>query len=569
MTHHLHQQVGSFGYDDDIHSITTINTSNHHNHLVNSDGIIQSSQTHPELDDIVFENINHNSNSYPFHHQHHYPSATDMMETKDSKRLARVFLDTSQFDGQQRQSNEVINNGVDCNANIYTEPTVINTSFTTQRPPPTIPSNFSESQPSMNHAMNNFGKESLTIVGQDIAITLRQGQLTQTLLTNGTTSTPVNSAAVNEILQQSHVPKQQQQVVFYPNRMEFLPLCDLLFNIISLAAYFCDVVFDSVTAYTLYLNHQFTWLGVSLFLILMTAIISQILSYRWYRRDIQEQYGNSGPKSNQRCSSANHIMSHNDRWKDDSSQIMIIIHLLQCGVLWRYFKLFAPVNLTTVKREVSELCILRMVHAFCQAGPMLLLQTYLVWRKPSLNMITDLNIISIFLSLFSICWALSSFNKNIRPDKIHRLVLTWFGVIFQFFWRVGFVFICLFFIYSHCHNCFYHFYRTITSRIVALTVYAVLYEQWVFVVIFLHWFSMLLWLLTPHMLQHLDHHSEGTIYQKCNRKKKFLGASSLALIYVFCFVNMEDVSDNSSLHSFDTFFHFYRIIPDIECQHTI
>lgn len=447
--HHHHQQVGSFDCDDDIHSIITINTSNH-NHSVNNDGIIQNSLAHSAYlnsqnystnieDGIVFENINPNSNSYHFHH---YPSSTNMIATKDSKRLARVFLDTSQLDDQQQQPNEVRS---DCNANIYTEPTVINTTLTNQQPPPQIPYNFSESPPSMNNAMNDFGNESLTIVGQDIAITLRQGQLTQTLLANAPS---VNSAAVNEILQTNprqptHIPKQNQQVVFYPNRIEFLPLCDLLFNIISLAAYFCDVVFDSVTAYTLYLNRQFTWLSVSLFLILMTAIISQILSYRWYRRDIREQYGNNDPKPNQHCSSANHIMSHPDRWKDNSSQMMIIIHLLQCGVLWRYFKLFAPVNLATVKREVSELCILRMVHAFFQAGPMLLLQTYLVWRKPSLNMITDLNIISIFLSLFSICWALSSFNKNIRPDKIHRLVLTWFGVIFQFFWRVGFVFISL------------------------------------------------------------------------------------------------------------------------------
>lgn len=79
-----------------------------------------------------------------------------------------------------------------------------------------------------------------------------------------------------------------------------------------------------------------------------------------------------------------------------------------------------------------------------------------------------------------------------------------------------------------------------------MTVYAVLYEQWVFVVIFLHWFSMLLWLLTPHMLQHLDHQVEGTNNQKCNRKKKLLGAASLAWIYVFCFVNMEDVSGSFS-----------------------
>ena len=32
---------------------------------------------------------------------------------------------------------------------------------------------------------------------------------------------------------------------------EFLPLCDVLFNIISLASYFCDVVFDIAMGYAL------------------------------------------------------------------------------------------------------------------------------------------------------------------------------------------------------------------------------------------------------------------------------------------------------------------------------
>lgn len=38
--------------------------------------------------------------------------------------------------------------------------------------------------------------------------------------------------------------RQQQQ-------NEFLPLCDVLFNIISLASYFCDIVFDFAMVYAL------------------------------------------------------------------------------------------------------------------------------------------------------------------------------------------------------------------------------------------------------------------------------------------------------------------------------
>lgn len=32
---------------------------------------------------------------------------------------------------------------------------------------------------------------------------------------------------------------------------EYLPICDNLFNVISLAAYFCDCVFDIVLGYSL------------------------------------------------------------------------------------------------------------------------------------------------------------------------------------------------------------------------------------------------------------------------------------------------------------------------------
>ena len=62
-----------------------------------------------------------------------------------------------------------------------------------------------------------------------------------------------------------------------------------------------------------------------------------------------------------------------------------------------------------------------------------------MWLKPNPDDITDLNIISMFLSLFSLCWAMASFSKNVRSKNIHKLVLTWLGVIFQFFWRLGYV----------------------------------------------------------------------------------------------------------------------------------
>lgn len=132
--------------------------------------------------------------------------------------------------------------------------------------------------------------------------------------------------------------------------------------------------------------------------------------------------------------------------------ITILLHTCQLGILWRYAKLFIPVDLRYVKHEVRDLCkyninniksllilfflgMLRLLHAFCEAAPMLLLQLYILINRdithPPSKPFLDLNVVSVALSLFSVCWALASFSKNVRLQNVHRLVLTWLGVIFQ------------------------------------------------------------------------------------------------------------------------------------------
>jgi XK-related protein len=178
-----------------------------------------------------------------------------------------------------------------------------------------------------------------------------------------------------------------------------------------------------------------------------------------------------------------------------SKYSVIGLHVAQLGIFWRYAKLFVPVDLRFVKHEVRDLCILRLIHAFCEAAPMLLIQSYILMTlqatedsnignsvkiktlggQLSTHLVQqstivhqyqqktfkDLNTISAFLSLFSVCWALASFSKNVRVHNVHRLVLTWLGVIFQFFWRLG----------------------TVTSRVLSLTAYASVYKKWIFLVI--------------------------------------------------------------------------------------
>ncbi|XP_017888060.1 uncharacterized protein LOC108629737 [Ceratina calcarata] len=316
---------------------------------------------------------------------------------------------------------------------------------------------------------------------------------------------------------------------------EFLPLCDVLFNIISLASYFCDVVFDFAMVYALAYHSVAPPLlfPLSIALIATSLLISQIISVRWYL------WGARGKLTGNAIRDCNiNEKKENGNW---TIWCVLLLHSTQIGVLWRYFKLFIPVNLTYVKHEVRELCVLRLIHAFCEAAPMLLLQLYLLSiginndtnadgkAKESENREGDklakLTAVSAGLSLWSVCWAVASFSKGAaRLRNLERLVLTWLGVLAQLAWRLG----------------------TVSARVGVLVAYASLYGgQWLLIVMALHWLSMLMWLLlTPDGLFH------GGEHLPVLRKTSL--AALLAFVYIFAYVNLHETNHRQKMVIFYT-----------------
>lgn len=187
-------------------------------------------------------------------------------------------------------------------------------------------------------------------------------------------------------------------------------------------------------------------------------------------------------------------------------------------------------------KQVRELCVLRLIHGFCEAAPMLLLQLYLLSLGIGKNVkdgktddegdafaaskLGELTAVSAGLSLWSVCWAVASFSKGAaRLRNLERLVLTWLGVLAQLAWRLG----------------------TVSARVGALVAYASLYGgQWLLIVLALHWLSMLMWLLlTPDGLFHGNERLSFT-------RKTFL-ASLLAFVYVFAYVNLHETNHRQKM----------------------
>ncbi|XP_012274111.1 uncharacterized protein LOC105696305 [Orussus abietinus] len=320
------------------------------------------------------------------------------------------------------------------------------------------------------------------------------------------------------------------------HQYEFLPLCDVLFNIISLASYFCDVVFDLAMGYAL-AHHPATppvLFPLSIALVVVSLFVSQVVSVRWYL------WGARG-KLTGNAITAERDPDQGKKTRGWAIGCVLLLHSAQIGVLWRYFKLFIPVDLTYVKHEVRELCVLRLIHAFCEAAPMLLLQLYLLscgitndgevvgdvktTEGRDNDKLAELTAVSAGLSLWSVCWAVASFSKGAaRLRNLERLVLTWLGVLAQLAWRLG----------------------TVSARVGALVAYASLYGgQWLLVVLALHWLSMLTWLLvTPDGLFHGGERLPLT-------RKAFL-ASLLAFVYVFAYVNLHETNHRQKMIIFYT-----------------
>lgn len=272
---------------------------------------------------------------------------------------------------------------------------------------------------------------------------------------------------------------------------QFLPLCDLLFNIISLASYFCDLVFDLTSAYALYTTGKEIWCYLIIFFVGLSLLLVQGISLKWFLSTTGTKCGRFG---------------------------LLLVHACQSGILWRYFKLFLPVDLSCVKFEVRDLCILRMIHAFSQSAPLLLIELHLFLSGTLDKELRELNLVSVCLSLFSVSWALASFSKNVKVHNVHKLVLTWLGVIFQLSWRL-------------C---------TVGCRACALVLYSSAYGRWVIVVLVLHWLAMFLLLACPD-----GGATEGGGNQENHVMKRTSVSAVIATVYIFSYVNIQERQQRS------------------------
>ena len=110
------------------------------------------------------------------------------------------------------------------------------------------------------------------------------------------------------------------------------------------------------------------------------------------------------------------------------------------------------------------------------------------------------------MSLGSLSWGLEAYHKALRESRADKKNISYVGVGMRILWRL----------------------LTVTARVLAMALFAAIYEWWIFVVAGIHWLLMTLWLIW-----------QETDFCETKFEERLFDAV-MGIIHIFCFFNMKE-----------------------------
>ncbi|XP_053200341.1 XK-related protein 4-like [Panonychus citri] len=289
-----------------------------------------------------------------------------------------------------------------------------------------------------------------------------------------------------------------------PADMKFTWL-DGLAILFSIGSFLFDIGTDIAVAVIHFTNKDYWYFGLTLSFILFPTLVMTGISLRWYVLDAREE---GSPKVS------------TTQWT-----LRVIFLLFQLGPILRYIdsliygikflqhksnKLEQKKYYHYMVYEDTDATMLRLFECFMEAAPQLVLQIYIlaVLKSPygddHLMVLTQ--IAACIASLVSLSWSLVSYQRSLRLSLPNKVSLTWQGIGVQFLWR--------FFV--------------IAARVLALALFASIYNWYISIVCGVHCIIMFAWIV-----------SMKTSF--CENRCEELGYNAvLAVMYIFCYFNPVD-----------------------------
>nr|CAB06049.1 COS41.5 [Ciona intestinalis] len=176
--------------------------------------------------------------------------------------------------------------------------------------------------------------------------------------------------------------------------------------------------------------------------------------------------------------------------------------------------------------ELSDVSMLRLFECFLESAPQLVLQLYIMIRVEEGDHI--LTGVSACFSLLSLSWAMVAYTKALRAAASQRKKVSWPGIFLQTMWRCGMV----------------------VGRVVAIVLFATVFQEWTLLILGLHWFLMTAWLV-----------AQKTDFCNTWYEERLFNAV-IGIIYVFCFFNMKEGRSRCRAA-------FYYTVSTFTCLHNL
>lgn len=265
--------------------------------------------------------------------------------------------------------------------------------------------------------------------------------------------------------------------------------CFTLFIVISLFTHVSEVFLNAVYIFYVYtdkVNPEWTatTLGFLLLPMVVTQLFSALLHLQWRAAQSKDGVG-----------------------RMQSIIPVALLHVVQLGFVWRHLRILNERNPVHRKKFLVDVLLLRLVFAFTSSLPLLLLQThYILTHRPY----HGVQLAAMLVCLLSTSWALASFRRQHEFCDIDKVILTWPGTIFRWLWRMG----------------------EVTARILSLAVFATAYHYWTFLVLGLHWATMLVCIWAAIL---------GTVHRKdFSRASHAVICVAIGYVYTFAHLNFSN-----------------------------
>ncbi|KAI0232788.1 hypothetical protein LSAT2_016893 [Lamellibrachia satsuma] len=235
------------------------------------------------------------------------------------------------------------------------------------------------------------------------------------------------------------------------------PVGFAMFLAISLLTLLVEQGMTSYLAYHLYASGHLAWFALTSGLLVVSSVGIQLTSYQWQAR------ADVGGRA--RCTSA----------------VAVATHVLQCGMVWRYGRMTLSRRIAVTRRELWEMFALRTFGALANTLPQLIFQVYLLLQLLGgavVDVPTSIVGATVAVSLTSACWALATYRKPVDYCCVIGAVSPPGAVVVMLGWRLG----------------------ELTARLLTLALFASVHGYWLFLVLGLHWGSMLAMCLVDRLV---------------------------------------------------------------------